>query len=73
MFDPGFVSSISALGPLGFAIIAVGAFAFRWVISRGEYAELKAIRDEWKKLANSALDKVDRLSDAFESYLRSKP
>lgn len=73
VFDPSFVSSVGALGPLGFAIIAIGAFAFRWVITRGEFANLERDRDDWKALANGALDKVDRLSDAFEGYLRTKP
>ena len=73
MFDPQFVTSVGALGPLGFAIIAVGAFAFRWVITRGELANVQRERDDWKAIANASLAKVDRLADAFDAFIRTNP
>lgn len=67
MFDPEFVSSVGALGPLGFLVIGIGAFAFGWVYSRGAYNEMRADRDAWRELAESSQRDTDKLSNHAEA------
>ena len=81
--DPAFVDSIAKLGALGFSIIAIGGFVFRWIYTRGEVkdrdaaadarlAEMRADRDEWRSVAKSSLNKLDRLTDVLEAFTGTK-
>lgn len=80
MIDPALVDTISGLGSLGFAILAVWAFVSRRVRTPGEMAdalgmadarlsEMRADRDAWRGIAESFGAKMDRQTDVIESLV----
>lgn len=83
MIDPGLVQTVSGLGALGFAIIAIWALVSRKVRTEGEVKDLQAAadarltemrqdRDAWKGIAESMGGKVERLTDVVESLVGRK-
>jgi hypothetical protein len=81
--DPTFIDGISKLGALGFAVIAIAALVTRQIHTKGEFmdsrafddarlAEMRADRDEWRAIAKSSLNKLDRLTDVLEAFTGTK-
>ena len=71
MFDPAFVDSISKLGALGFAVMAVLGFTSGLIrvgrlVDKRE-TQLITERDEWRSIAETSLAQFGRLTDVLEA------
>ena len=76
--SPDTVNAIASLGSSALFVIAIFAFVSGKVRRESEFkdaraeaesrlAELRGDRDEWKGIANSALTRLDRLTDVVET------
>lgn len=76
MIDPTVVDAIAGLGALGFAIIAVWAFATGKIRVAGlvdkREADLVAERNEWRIMAETTVAKLGRLTDVLEATVGKK-
>jgi hypothetical protein len=64
------IDAVSALGTLGFAILAVYAFLKEIIVPRGRLDDQKAATAEALGLARSAIDDNERLAAAVEARNR---
>lgn len=71
--SPELVQAVSGLGALGFAVIAVWAFAtgrvrVGWLVDQREQ-QLIGERDEWRARSLATDERLDRIADAFEKVV----
>lgn len=64
------IDAVSALGTLGFALLAVYAFLTERIVPRGRLDETRADRKEALDLAREAIAANERLADAVEARNR---
>ena len=74
--SPELVQAISSLGALGFAIIAIWAFATTKIrvgalVDKRE-TQLLAERDVWMERSRATDERLDRLADTLETLLNVK-
>lgn len=60
------VDAVSALGTLGFALLAVYAFLTEKIVPKSRLDEKEAAKKEAIELARAAIANNDRLADALE-------